>query len=563
MAVPPDPTPTDGPREHPGPDAARLAAIDACPIPLVAIDRRGVISHANPAAVHAIRMAGAAGAPAATLAGTPLPGLIGNALVDAFDAAADADPWPSPPAIDFDLAAAHDHAQHEPTPPLAASRWRLVIGDVLDPPRSAAPRSTPPGDAPDTPITSHAPDGADQPRLCALIDRSEPLALRDELARLSERLRAAEAAHERRHAAERERLADAADEPQIIGRSPGLLRALDEADRVAPTEGAVLIVGETGAGKELLARRVHARSPRASRPMVEVNCAALPESLLESELFGHERGAFTGADRQRLGRFELADGGTLFLDEIGELSPAAQARLLRVLQDGSFQRVGGAETIRVDVRLIAATHRDLSSLVRRGRFREDLFYRLNVFTIASPALRDRREDVRPLAEHLHEKHAARMGRRPLPLSDRSMRKLMAYRWPGNVRELENVIERATILMNADHTELHIDLPSGEATTSTASTTANASHASVPPSGASASTRLDAAPARDVLLDLTADQLQRLHVMHALETSGWTVFGDAGAARKLGLNPQTLLSRMDKLGIPRPRKMRGKLSTSDS
>src|SRR5690606_21760722 len=202
------------------------------------------------------------------------------------------------------------------------------------------------------------------------------------------------------------------------------------------------------------------KSRRAPQAFVAVNCAALPETLIESELFGHERGAFTGADRQRLGKFELADGGTLFLDEIAELSPAAQAKLLRVLQNGQFERVGGAETIRVDVRLVAATHRDLAKQVERGRFREDLFYRLNVFRIDAPPLRDRRDDLRALIEHLHEKHARRMGRAVLPISDRSMRRVLAYRWPGNVRELENAVERATLL--ADGGELEIELPESPA-----------------------------------------------------------------------------------------------------
>jgi len=392
--------------------------------------------------------------------------------------------------------------------------------------------------------------------LCLILVDAERDALRNELARLTEQLRRLEREAERRRAAEEERSGEARREPEIVGRSDALLRALDAADRVAPTDGAVLVLGETGAGKELIARRVHARSARRDRAFVEVNCAALPETLLESELFGHERGAFTGADRRRIGRFELADGGTLFLDEIGELSPAAQARLLRVLQDGSFQRVGGAETLVTDVRLVAATHRNLASLVKRGRFREDLFYRLNVFAIELAPLRERREDVRPLAEHLHRKHARRMGRTPLPLSDRAIRKLMAYRWPGNVRELENVVERATILLRDEHRELDVNLPGADSPGAGEASGGVAPRADAARSGAGAPSGTGAA--RDVLLDLTADQLQRLHIMHALETSRWTVFGDGGAARKLGVNPQTLLSRMDKLGIPRPRKMRSKL-----
>ncbi|MCA9293475.1 MAG: sigma-54-dependent Fis family transcriptional regulator, partial [Phycisphaerales bacterium] len=267
------------------------------------------------------------------------------------------------------------------------------------------------------------------------------------------------------------------------------------------------------------------------------------DTLIESELFGHERGAFTGADRQRLGKFELADGGTLFLDEVAELSPAAQAKLLRVLQDGSFERVGGLTQVRCDVRVVAATHRDLAQQVRRGRFREDLFYRLSVFRIDVPALRDRKEDIRALVEHLHVKHALRMGRPISIVNERSLRRLFAYRWPGNVRELENTVERATLLADPDRPgELDIEVPSGGATTTTDAPDRNDPGRSAPP--------------RDVLLDLTHDQLQRLQIMHALESSGYRVYGDNGAAKKLDIKPQTLLSRMDKLGIPRPRVARG-------
>jgi transcriptional regulator with GAF, ATPase, and Fis domain len=293
----------------------------------------------------------------------------------------------------------------------------------------------------------------------------------------------------------------------------------------------------------VLARHIHAQTARSKSdgepPFVHVNCSALPATLVEGELFGHERGAFTGADRQRLGKFELADGGTLFLDEVAELSPPAQAKLLRVLQEGTFERVGGTETIRVDVRVVAATHRDLLQQVERGRFREDLFYRLNVFTISVPPLRDRREDIRPLAEFFHERHARLMAREVLPISERSMRRLMTYRWPGNVRELENAIERATLL--ASGAELDIELPQAPSSGGGSTGSGGGRDTSQVP--------------RDVLLDLSHDQLQRLQIMHALETREYRVFGTDGAAAKLGLNPQTLLSRMDKLGIPRPRIMR--------
>jgi transcriptional regulator with GAF, ATPase, and Fis domain len=252
-------------------------------------------------------------------------------------------------------------------------------------------------------------------------------------------------------------------------------------------------------------------------------------------LFGHERGAFTGADRQRLGKFELADGGTLFLDELAELPLSAQAKILRVLQDGTFERVGGSEQIAADVRLVAATHRDLVRQVSRGLFREDLFYRLNVFRIEVPPLRDRREDLKPLVQHLHTEFARRMARPVLPISERSMRRVLAYRWPGNIRELANAVERATLL--ADGPELEIELPD-----------------IAPPESGGQSGR-EAPQTRDILLDLTLEQLQRLQIMHALETTGYKVFGDDGAARRLEINPQTLLSRMDRFGIPRPRSAR--------
>lgn len=377
----------------------------------------------------------------------------------------------------------------------------------------------------------------------ALVDAGGRAALRSELSRLRDALASSERARERLGELRRE-MSDAAAPPTIIGSSAGMRRVLEQAERVAPTGATVLIHGETGSGKDLVARLIHARSVRGAEAFIAVNCAALPETLIESELFGHERGAFTGADRQRLGKFELADRGTLFLDEIAELSPAAQAKLLRVLQGGAFERVGGSETITADVRLIAATHRDLARQVERGRFREDLFYRLNVFRIDVPPLRDRREDLRALIAFLHERHARRMGRPALPLSERSVRRVLAYRWPGNIRELENAVERATLL--SDGPELEIELPDAPTPEPAASAERR--------EGGAGGRGADSSP-RDVLLDLSSEQLARIQIMHALETSRYRVFGEGGAAARLGVHPQTLLSRMDKYGIPRPRAVR--------
>ncbi|GAB5535929.1 MAG: hypothetical protein Rubg2KO_21780 [Rubricoccaceae bacterium] len=311
----------------------------------------------------------------------------------------------------------------------------------------------------------------------------------------------------------------------IVGQSPALSRVLDQVERVAPTDAAVLILGETGTGKELFARAVHAQSPRRDRPLVKVNCAALPESLIESELFGHEKGAFTGATARRAGRFELADGGTIFLDEIGDLPLALQAKLLRVLQEGEFERLGGTKTHTVDVRVIAATNRDLSRRVADGEFREDLYYRLNVVPLMLPPLRERQGDIRLLVEHVLAKAAPRFGR-PVPeVPEAVMAAFEAYAWPGNVRELANVVERAVIL--SDGPALRLDAPLG---------------ASAPPTSGAVG------PAAS---GTTMEAVERAHIVHVLGTTGWRVRGPGGAAEVLGLNPSTLRSRMKKLGIERP------------
>ncbi len=289
--------------------------------------------------------------------------------------------------------------------------------------------------------------------------------------RLAEEQRRLAVAEERTRKLE-QRLASLRDElgerygfHQILGRSPALREVLARAERVAPTETTVLLTGESGTGKELVARAIHYASPRAEGPFLAVNCAALPETLLESELFGHEKGAFTGADRQKAGRFELAAGGTLFLDEVGELSPAVQAKLLRVVQEREFDRVGGRATLRADVRIITATNRDLEQAVAAGQFREDLYYRLNVFTVHLPPLRERGEDVLLLAEHLVRELAPKIGTGNAGLSREARDALLAHAWPGNIRELQNAIERALIMSHGGlltAAQLGITLPAARA-----------------------------------------------------------------------------------------------------
>jgi transcriptional regulator with GAF, ATPase, and Fis domain len=278
-----------------------------------------------------------------------------------------------------------------------------------------------------------------------------------------------------------------------------------------------LISGETGTGKELVARAIHNGSGRKDAVLVKVNCAALPAGLIESELFGHEKGAFTGAVSRKIGRFELADGGTLFLDEVGELSLDVQAKLLRVLQDGEFERVGGSSTIKINVRLIAATNHELDVAVRQGSFRSDLFYRINVFPIRIAPLRKRKDDIPLLVRHFVDHYGAKLGKVFGSITDDVISSLGAYDWPGNVRELENVIERAVILSPGPALELDEWLQSAEG-----------------PS----------------LANLTLDEVQRQHILRVLETTGWRIRGDKGAAQLLGLKPTTLEARMRKLGILR-------------
>ncbi len=304
----------------------------------------------------------------------------------------------------------------------------------------------------------------------------------------------------------------------IVGSSKALRRVLAKIESVAPTDSTVLIVGETGTGKELVARAIHERSPRRARALVRVNCAALPAGLVESELFGHEKGAFTGASLPRQGRFEIADGGTILLDEVGELPLETQPKLLRVLQEGEFERLGSTRTRKVDVRVIAATNRDLQAEVAAGRFRADLYYRLNVFPVVMPPLRERSEDIPQLVWHCIGNRLAKLRRRIDVIPEATMRALQAYHWPGNIRELENVIERAMILSSGR--TLIVDESVG---------------VTLPPPAA-APTGAD------------LDSVQRQHIESILAECQWRIEGAGNAADRLGLNPSTLRFRMKKLGI---------------
>ena len=325
---------------------------------------------------------------------------------------------------------------------------------------------------------------------------------------------------------------------EILGRSPALARVLDEVQQVAGTDATVLITGETGTGKELIARAIHAASGRRSKPFVKVNCAALPATLIESELFGHEKGAFTGATLKREGRFAFADSGTIFLDEVGDLPVDLQAKLLRVLQEGEFETVGSSLTRKVDVRVLAATNHDLLQAVRDGRFREDLYYRLHVFPLHLPPLRERHEDIPLLSASFAQKFAQKFGRKLQPLSSESLFKLKSYSWPGNVRELENVIERAVITARDGHLNLTRALPEFDPEAPSSKSSALATDAADSP------TRIRTAQ--------EMEELEKSNLKFALDAAGWRVSGVGGAAERLGMNPSTLNSRMRALGLQRPR-----------
>jgi len=330
------------------------------------------------------------------------------------------------------------------------------------------------------------------------------------------------------------------DFDEIVGESAALRRVLKEVETVAPTGSTVLIRGETGTGKELIARALHQLSPRRERTFVKLNCAAIPTGLLESELFGHERGAFTGAITQKVGRFELAHQGTLFLDEVGDIPPELQPKLLRVLQEHEFERLGSTRTVRVDVRLVAATNRDLAQMAANGQYRNDLYYRLNVFPVLLPPLRERHEDIPRLVRHFAQKVARRMGRQIETVPTEAMDALVAYPWPGNIRELENVIERAVILSSG--TTLHINLGDLMATVQKSEGSGRNSAVENPPR-----TSDFRPPTSGSLADAERD-----HIICVLRDTGWVLGGPNGAAVRLAMKRTTLQSKMKKLGISRPR-----------
>jgi formate hydrogenlyase transcriptional activator len=336
----------------------------------------------------------------------------------------------------------------------------------------------------------------------------------EEISRLRDRLQA-------ENILLREEIHSAQEFNEIVGQSAALRHVLRLVEQVAPTTSSVLLTGETGTGKELVARAIHDRSERRQHSLVVVNCASLPGTLIESELFGYERGAFTGAHQRRLGRFEVAHGGTIFLDEIGDLPLDLQGRLLRVLQEGTFERVGSSQTIRVDVRVIASTNRDLSAAVKEGQWRSDLYYRLRVFPIEMPPLRARRDDVPVLVWFFVTRKQASLGKSVTRIPDRAMEALRSYDWPGNVRELENVVERALILSAGETLffDEHLLIPNGD-----------------PEPGARGE---------------SLEEVERAHILRVLEDCGWKIAGPGNAADRLGLNRSTLRSRMERLGIQRP------------
>lgn len=318
---------------------------------------------------------------------------------------------------------------------------------------------------------------------------------------------------------------------EIIGDSPALQNTMAQIEAVATTQANVLILGESGVGKEMVARAIHAKSVRAEKSLVKVNCASIPKELFESEFFGHVKGAFTGAHRDRVGRLQLAAGGTIFLDEIGEIPLSLQSKLLRALQEHEFERVGDDKTVKVDVRIVAATNLDLEAEVKAGRFREDLFYRLSVFPIKVPPLRERINDIAPLAQHFLNKSCAESGRNPLKLSKQQVNNLQQHRWPGNIRELKNVIERAVILSRGNRARLDLVMPGLPQTSKFLET--------------------DKESASEFITDKEIRDLEKANIIASLKSANWKIWGDSGAAELLGIKPSTLTYRMKIFGIRKP------------
>jgi formate hydrogenlyase transcriptional activator len=329
----------------------------------------------------------------------------------------------------------------------------------------------------------------------------------------------------------------------IVGSSPALESVLVEVERVAPTDSTVLVLGETGTGKELIARAIHNLSTRCGRPFVKLNCAAIPFDLLESELFGHEKGAFTGAIAQKLGRFEMADTGTLFLDEIGDLPLPLQPKLLRVLQEQEFERLGSGRTHRINVRLVAATHRDLAHRVARNEFRSDLYYRLNVFPVLVPPLRERRDDIRQLVLHFVEEFSRRMGKRIEQIPETTMNAFSTYDWPGNVRELQNLVERAVI--RSDNGVLPNPLSTSQPSTDSL-LKLGMDLLDVDDYGTRIQSGVMPGPASTDSLE----DIERQHILRVLKRTHWVISGPNGAGAILNVHPNTLRSLMNRLGIRR-------------